>query len=581
MSDHSPNEEKIQKVMSTSEEAAPRSSRDSQQSSRDSEDQDSGFGHEPIQERYANPSYGRFRRVASKTIVSFGTNDPDNPVNWKTRRKFLVLAAGIMQVMNSTIGSSICSNAIPEISKEFNITNETLLVLPISIFLIGYVLGPLLWGPSSEYFGRKPPLLIAYVLFMIFTLACAVADSFASLLVFRLLNGMVASAPIATVGGLFADVHDDPTLRGRLMAYYMACTTFGPIIGPWVSGFVAVVSWRWCFWIGLILAGASLPLVLLMPETYAPVILKRRAQKLRKDTGNSTIASPLEIQSRNIKEMMIITISRPFRMLFHESIVSLSSLYLALAYAIFYLYFEAYPIIFQGIYKMSPGISGLMFLPIGVGAVLACFVFLWYDGFLARAKARNASWAYIEEYRRLPLACIGGPLYVISLFWVGWTASPNIHWVVPFLSGIPFGMGYLLIFMAMLNYLTDAYETLSASAQSAASCTRSIFGAVLPLAAKPMFNKLGVPWACSLIAFLSLIVSIIPFGFIRWGDRIRNNSKFCQELKRIKEAERLEWEREERLASGDDTLEPVATHNTGVSMTRIDTARTDKASIIC
>lgn len=73
-------------IDSFAEEAAPRSSRDSQQSSRDSEDQDSGFGHEPIQERYANPSYGRFRRVASKTIVSFGTNDPDNPVNWKTVR---------------------------------------------------------------------------------------------------------------------------------------------------------------------------------------------------------------------------------------------------------------------------------------------------------------------------------------------------------------------------------------------------------------------------------------------------------------------------------------------------------------
>ncbi|CAG8922792.1 unnamed protein product [Penicillium salamii] len=591
--------------MSASEDAVIRSSRESQASSHSSEDQEAGFGHEPIQERYGNPSTSRFRRVASKTIVSFGANDPENAVNWTTKRKFFVLASGVMQVMNSTIGSSICSNAIPEIAKEFDITNETILVLPISIFLIGYILGPLLWGPSSEYFGRKPPLLIAYILFMIFTLACAVADSFASLLVFRLFNGMVASAPIATVGGLFADVHDDPTLRGRLMAYYMACTTFGPIIGPWVSGFVAVVSWRWCFWIGLILAGASLPLVIFMPETYAPVILKRRAQKLRKDTGNSSIVSPLEVQSRNLREMIIVTISRPFRMMLHESIVSLTSLYLALAYAIFYLYFEAYPIIFQGsshdtvlflaklwrittnlidcagIYKMSPGISGLMFLPIGIGAVLACFVFIWYDGYLARAKARNANWAFIEEYRRLPLACIGGPLYVISLFWVGWTASPNIHWVVPFLSGIPFGMGYLLIFMAMLNYMTDAYETLSASAQSAASCTRSIFGAVLPLAAKSMFNKLGVPWACSLIAFLSLIVSIIPFGFIRWGDRIRNNSKFCQELKRIKEAERLEWEREERLASGDDKLEPVPTHNTGVSMTRVDTARTDRASIIC
>lgn len=85
-----------------------------------------------------------------------------------------------------------------------------------------------------------------------------------------------------------------------------------------------------------------------MPETYAPVILTRRAQKLRKDTGNSSIVSPLEIESRNIRQMILITISRPFRMIFHESIVSLTSLYLALAYAIFYLYFEAYPIIFQG-----------------------------------------------------------------------------------------------------------------------------------------------------------------------------------------------------------------------------------------
>ncbi|KAJ6156121.1 hypothetical protein N7497_005006 [Penicillium chrysogenum] len=579
MSDHVAVEENVQEVMSKTEHVVPSSH--GSQHSYDSEDQGSEVDHEPIQERYGNPSYSRFRRVASKTIVSFGPNDPENPVNWRTGRKFLVLTAGVMQVMNSTIGSSICSNAIPQIAEEFNINNETTLVLPISIFLIGYILGPLLWGPSSEYFGRKPPLLIAFVLFMIFTLACAVADSYASLLVFRLFNGMVASAPIATVGGLFADVHDDPTLRGRLMAYFMACTTFGPIIGPWVSGFVAVVSWRWCFWIGLILSGATLPLVILMPETYAPVILKRRAHKLRKDTGNSSIVSPLDVQSRNLREMLLITISRPFRMIIHEYIVSLTSLYLALAYAIFYLYFEAYPIIFQGIYKMSPGVSGLMFLPIGIGAILACGVFLWYDGYLARAKARNASWAFIEEYRRLPLACIGGPLYVISLFWVGWTASPNIHWVVPFLSGIPFGMGYLLIFMAMLNYLTDAYETLSASAQSAASCTRSILGAVLPLAAKPMFSRLGVPWACSLIAFLSLGVSVIPFAFIRYGDRIRDNSKFCQELKRIKEAERLEWEREECLADDDDTLEPIPSRNTGVSMTRIDTARTDKASIIC
>lgn len=123
-----------------------------------------------------------------------------------------------------------------------------------------------------------------------------------------------------------------------------------------------------------------------MPETYGPVVLKRRAMKLREDTGNSNIVSPLEVESRDIRQMFLITISRPFRMILHESIVSLTSLYLALAYAIFYLYFEAYPIIFQGwlsfsrlfashhlgphvnlirtdLYGMSAGIAGLMFLP--------------------------------------------------------------------------------------------------------------------------------------------------------------------------------------------------------------------------
>ncbi|KAJ5577413.1 uncharacterized protein N7459_006377 [Penicillium hispanicum] len=598
MSDQFPAEENSQKAMSAtgkvgqlgihhprltfdSEDHIDLSAHESQRDSRDSDHQDSEMAHEPIQERYGAPSHARFRRVASKTIVSFGINDPENPLNWRKSRKFLVLAAGVMQVMNSTIGSSICSNAIPEIAAEFNITNQQMLVLPISVFLIGYILGPLLWGPSSEYFGRRRPLLIAYCGFMIFTLACAVADSYASLLVFRLLNGMMASAPMATTGGLFADVHDDPTLRGRLMAYYMATTTCGPIIGPWVSGFVAVVSWRWCFWIALICSGVTLPLVLLMPETYGPVLLTRRAKQLRKETGNSSIVSPLELDSRNLREMLIVTISRPFRMIIHESIVSLSSLYLAFAYAIYYLYFEAYPIIFQGIYGMSAGISGLMFLPIGVGAVLACFVFNWYDGYLARAKARQARWAQIEEYRRLPLACLGGPLYVVALFWVGWSASSDIHWVVPFLSGIPFGMGYLLIFMAMLNYLTDAYETLSASAQSAASCTRSILAAVIPLAAKPMFHRLGVHWACSLIAFLSLGVSVIPFAFIRYGDRIRSSSKFCQELKRIKEAEKRELEREEHLQETGDNLEKVPT--TTSQMVRVATARShaDRASIIC
>jgi hypothetical protein len=232
-------------------------------------------------------------------------------------------------------------------------------------------------------------------------------------------------------------------------------------------------------------------------------------------------------------------------MLFFELIVSATCLYLSIAYAIFYMSFEAYPIIFQGIYNMTPGISGLMFISIGIGEILALPVFIGYDHYLLRAKAANKSWTRKEEARRLPLGCIGGPFYVIALFLLGWSARSDVHWIVPCLSGISFGLGFELIFMALLNYLTDAYEIFAASAMAAASCSRSIFGAVLPLAATPMFDSLGVAWACSLLAFLSLMMCAIPFVFLRWGGEIRARSRFCTYLRERKEREMTEL-REER-----------------------------------
>jgi MFS family permease len=118
--------------------------------------------------------------------------------------------------------SHTAGGAIDYIAQEFHITNQERLVLPISLFLIGYVLGPLLYGPLSEQYGRRYPLLIGYFLFLIFLMACALAPTFNALLAFRLLNGMAASAPIAIITGTFSDVFDDPTQRGRTMAWYMA-----------------------------------------------------------------------------------------------------------------------------------------------------------------------------------------------------------------------------------------------------------------------------------------------------------------------------------------------------------------------
>jgi len=482
------------------------------------------------------PQITRQSTTDGKELVCFARNDPDNPHQWSNNKKSFVVFVGVMLVMNSTIGSSIASGTPVEVSNYFHNYNQAQLVLPTSIYLVGYVLGPLLFGPLSESFGRRWVLIATFALFTIFTMACALAPTFAAYIVFRFIVGIGASSPISVVGGVYADVYADPVTRGRALTIFMTATTWGPLIGPIVSGFVGQsLGWRWTYWIALIFAGANWPILIAMPETYGPIILKRRAQRLRKKEDNPNIVAPIELEKTDIKALMTTVLTRPLRMICYEAIVLSTCLYLAYAYAIFYIFFEAFPIIFIDTYGFNYGEEGLTFLPVGIGAIFACGIYLWWDHYLQKAKERGAPWSQKEEYRRLPLACLGGPLFVISLFWIGWTARPDIHWIVPVLAALPFGVGFVLLFLALLNYLVDAYEIFAASATAASSSSRSLFGALLPFAAKPMYDALGVAWACSLLGFLSMIMCAIPFVFIRYGDRIRANSKFCQELQAKKE----------------------------------------------
>lgn len=174
---------------------------------------------------------------------------------------------------------------------------------------------------------------------------------------------------------------------------------------------------------------------------------------------------------------------------------------------------------------------------------------VWYNALLDSRQQRGESWAFKDNFRRLPPACVGGlwlanhaPSFldsanqnllfsvVVALFCLGWTSVSGVHPAVPMMSGIGFGAGYFLIFVAMVNYLTDAYKTFAASANVAASTTRSIAAAFLPMAASPLFKNLGVSWACSLLGFLALVASAVPFMFLRYGEELRRRSPFCQQL---------------------------------------------------
>ncbi|KAK4133146.1 MFS general substrate transporter [Trichocladium antarcticum] len=469
-----------------------------------------------------------------ETVVSWDDHDAGNPCNWSGRKKAAVLLTTMMLIVNSTMGSALPSNALPFIASEWQVASPQQRVLPISIYLVGYVMGPIFWAPLSEQFGRKTPTLCAFTLFTLSTLGSALAPTWASFLVFRLAAGVFASAPLAIVPGIIADLCSNPGTRGRIMGLFLVTTVSGPLLAPIISGFCApTIGWRWAFWIGLIYAGVTLPALALLPETCGPVLLARRCP------------APAPGRPRPLAELAAVVLARPLRMMAGELLVSASCAYMALCYGVFYMCFEAYPVVFEGVYGLSPGQCGLAYLAVGVGCLLALPGFWAYEVVLARARARGAPWTRCEEARRLPLACVGGPLFAVALFWMGWTARPDVHFMVPALAGVPFGLGFMCIFQALLNYLTDAYAPFAASANAAASASRSLLATVLPLATVPMFQRLGISGALSLLGGLSTLMCAVPFLFLVHGKRIRANSKFCVALREREEEQQQKQQQQQ------------------------------------
>lgn len=158
-------------------------------------------------------------------------------------------------------------------------------------------------------------------------------------------------------------------------------------------------------------------------------------------------------------------------------------------------------------------------------------MFHYYGKLLLHMRKSHNAWLS-AAYERLPLACLGGPLFSLSLFWLGWSSdSHRTPWIVPTLSSFWFGAAIELVFIAMTNYITDAYgEKYSASAAGASCTTRYLVAAVLPIAAKPMYKKMGIGWGASTLGFASAVTAVVPIVFMRYDVEIKRRSHYVQKV---------------------------------------------------
>lgn len=314
----------------------------------------------------------------------------------------------------------------------------------------------MLWSPLSEmpYIGRMPIYLFTLFLYVVLQVPTALATNFGMLLAFRFITGFIGSPILATGGATVADIYT-PKKRAYGITIWSAFAVCGPAMGPIVGGFAAHANgWRWTIWELLWLGGFTLALLFFsFPETSSSNILYRRAKRLRRATGDTRLKSMSEIEAESMtgRDIVLDVLVRPFTLNFQEPIVFLLNLYIGLIYSLFYLWFESFPIVFQGIYHWREQLVGLAFLGM-LGGIFVTLPPFFYYLYTVQEKMFDEN-GQIKPEKRMPIAIVGSLFVPASLLWFGWTARASIHWIVPIIgSGLLTTAGLLLFVSIMFDF---------------------------------------------------------------------------------------------------------------------------------
>lgn len=411
--------------------------------------------------------------------------------------------------------------------REFENTSLEIAAFVVSVYILGFAFGPLVMAPLSEIYGRLYVYHANMVGFVIFVVACALAPNMGSLIAFRFISGIFGSCPVTNGSGSIADMVPKEH-RAVAMAAFSIGPLMGPIIGPIAGGFLAAAEgWRWNFWL-LAIVGAVIGVVnvLVMRESYHPVILERKTARLRQATGNMQLRSKLDI-GLSPRDYFARSILRPIKIMLFSPISISTSLFMALTYGYLYLMFTSMTEVFQQYYHFSTSLVGLAFLGLGVGSLSGVAVFSFTSDPYIKKKAAEADTLAAEtgepreglkpEYR-LPLLPVGSLILPVGFFMYGWTAEKQVHWIAPIIGTAVIGVANMIIFMCIQLYLVDAFGLYAASAMAANTLVRSLAGAVLPLAGLRMYERLGVGWGNSLLGFIALLLLPMAIVIIRYGE---------------------------------------------------------------
>jgi MFS transporter, DHA1 family, multidrug resistance protein len=459
----------------------------------------------------------------------YTTDDAANPQNWSNGKRATISIIICAYTFIVYTGSAIYTSSTLGVIEKFGVTHLDA-SLPLSLYVLAYGMGPLLWAPLSEIpvIGRSPVYAGTMALFVILSVPTALVDNFAGLLVLRFLQGFFGSPCLANGAASMQDMYSLLNLPYALTAWVSAAYC-GPALGPLLSGFaVTAKGWRWSLWEILWAAGPIfLVMFMLLPETSTPNILLRRARRLRKLTGDQRLKSQSEIDQKNMKPSTIAAeaIVKPIEITIKDPAIAFVNVYTAIIYGIYYSFFEVFPLVYPVYYGFSLGMIGVVFTCILVACIIGIVVYCAYLYlYLIPDILKNGLRA--QESRLVPalFACFGP---TIGLFMFGWTARPDIHWIAPTIGITIYGASVFVVMQCIFVYVPLSYPQYAASLFAGNDFLRSAFACGSILFGRPLFINLGVGKGVSVLGGLSVIGIIGMFMLYIWGAKLRARSKFA------------------------------------------------------
>ncbi|KAF9876270.1 bicyclomycin resistance [Colletotrichum karsti] len=461
-----------------------------------------------------------------------GDSDPMCPRSMSKFRKWLIVCIVSCASFCVTAASSIYTSTYAQMEAEFG-NSRIVSTVGLSVFVLGISLGPMFLSPLSEFYGRRLIYLVSWSSYVIWIIPSAVANGIAVMIVARFLDGLSGSAFLAVSGGTVSDLFARHELQAPMLMYSMA-PFIGPCIGPLIGGFINFnANWRWTYYVMLMWSFVLLvAIVVLVPETYHPIVLRTKARKIRKETGDERWKAPVEKMTKSVAKTIGLSLLRPFQLLIFEPMALNLCIFSAILLGILYLFFGAFPLVFTNNHGFNLWQVGLTFLGILVGMFFAAATDpLWHrirSKLMADLEKETGVEGASEPEFRLPPVICGAFLVTIGMFWFAWTTFSSVHWILPICGSAMFGAGIVLVFTGIFTFLVDAYPLYAASALAANAFVRCSFAAAFPLFGTQMYTKLGYQWATSLLGFLTVIMLPFPYIFFKYGKRMRSRSRFAR-----------------------------------------------------